>query len=674
MPDSSEYDVRELTDLVLPYDVTTKELANASPRIVDGLNMYVTLGGKLSLAPGLSDVGADVLPGRCDRLVLYETIETPPKIFVLASVDIAGSWGVYYMRLDASSAWTSLGTLRDQNISRRPHEMSVAGGRVYIKAFPDSSSDKYGSIIFDGSGSTPHVYPWGLPSPTLAARINATSWSASTNPMTVYLGWQYVYCWVSITGQYSNRSPLESDPSATSNTGPRTNVKPQVYPYGHADTTNIPYIAIFRTTDGGGTFYFLDQIANTGAGYIAYEDNRRVPTTTDDPKTDMQLDTSNIAPSLTTNTVPPPVGPKHVIGTDTVEVSSKIAYYARRFWYGIGTRLYFSGQEEILNGVPEESWPSPNGFRGNYFILRGQIRMLQETNSGLYVITSNEILRVTGQDLTNFNINQIVSDTAGAAGHPHAITTYRDTVVFLSSDLQVVSVSTAQYPQVLSVPLGSSIRDLLTSNTEVIMDTFSRDGNAWLVVAVVNRSSPSGTKFFVYDTVRGIWFTPWGKHVSCFSFGRLRENDARNHLVCTTWDLATARLCVLDFDAFSNLDQAYAPTFTTNLFMVPSGNHINALRQPAHHPMLSFLMTERTKFTGDIDPVLQYRLDEFSGTIYTGTPKDPPFIKQRDSYNVKWYPVQQVVQRAQIKISKAYVTEKFEIQTLGFVFQSEAGS
>jgi len=461
---------------------------------------------------------------------------------------------------------------------------------------------------------------------------------------------------------------LENDPAQqSSDTGAFTDKKPQTVVQGHADTTNFPYIGIFRTTDGGGTFYFVADIANTGAGGINYTDCHRVAGTTNDPKTDMQLDTSNIAPSMVSNTVPPPTS--KVIGVDSVEPSTNIAYFARRIWYGI-QRVYFSGQEEILNGIPEESFPSPNGLRGNYYFFRGQPRILKETRSALYLINSDELLQIRGENLSNFQAISVHVGIGAAYGQPRAAASYRDAVFFLTADLQIAMVSGDSAPVVFSPPLGNELRSLIGSNVDVETKIFTRDGLLWLVVAVIDKTTSANTRLFVYDIQRNLWFTPWEKKVSAMDFGRLRETDWNQYLVVLTWDGTTSYLTILDFAVQSDLGTAYTWDLTTNLFTVPSGNHVNAVRQPAVRPMVGYITTERTKFSGDSDPMVSYRLDEFSGAMTAVTGVDPLFSSQHASYVEKWYPIDKVAYRVQMKIEG---TGKADIQNIGFVFQPEAG-
>ena len=672
MPDTHQYDVRYLDDLALPYDRVTRELSDAAPRLVDGQNTYITLGGKLARRPGISSLGI-TSTWRVDRLVIYETLDNPSHIYIFGSLFNPASsvWVLCHIEYGVHTAWQQTTTFRNANASTRPHEMLVCQGKLYVKGFPLPAGDKDGAIIIDGSGGTIKVYPWGLPAPTVPARTNdPATWSASANPVTVNFGWQYVYAWKSATGQYSCRSPLERDPAQRpSTTGPFTNKKPKVTVQGYADTASVPNIGIFRTTDGGGSFYFLEDIPNTGAGSIVYEDNHRVPTNTNDPKQDVQLDTSQVAPSLTSNLAPPPVDTSKTWGVDPVEPSTGMAYYARRIWYGI-RRLYFSGQEEILLGNPEECFPGANGIRGNYYLFQTPPRLLCPTKSALYVVTANELIAIVGEDRTNFR--PIVIDTVGAvADQPHAICSHGEVVYFLSNDLQVYAVA-GNKTAIISQPLGAELRDAVTSTTDVEFNIYSRDGVQWLLITVFDRFSVTA-KTFVFDIEREIWFTPWTAPVSASVFGRFNKNDMRPYLLCATWNGSQSALGVLDPAATTDNGLTYSVNITTNLFRVPAGGHLHQLSAPAYAPMLAYVVMERTKFAGDTNPTVSVRLDEFSGTTTTLTPSNPPYITQRSSYNVHWYPIQKVCQRIQLLVSTTG-SDRFELQTIGFIFQPGLGA
>ena len=152
--------------------------------------------------------------------------------------------------------------------------------------------------------------------------------------------------------------------------------------------------------------------------------------------------------------------------------------------------------------------------------------------------------------------------------------------------------------------------------------------------------------------------------------GRYKESSGLRKIVWANHDSSTASFNLLET---ASTTQSYTANFETNPFEVPAGNHINLLRRGGHHPMLAYLVTERTKFGGDSNPTVQHLLDEISGSYDTPTASDPPFVTQPSTVTMTWWPVQEVCRRVKMKVT-TQATGQFELQNVGFVFQSEAGA
>jgi hypothetical protein len=571
--------------------------------------------------------------------------------------------------------------------------MLVTNGRVYIRSFNTSNAHAYpAAIIFDGSGASPTVYPWGLTREKYALQLTASgTWPATTGgaTVTVRLGWKYAVCFKSLTGQYSSRSelviPLSPSGEVVNDTGPLANVKPQMLiraPYDgdlYADKA-----VIFRTMDGGGTYYFLEEIDCPASLSVTYTDEHGENGTTNRPKYDNQLDTSNIAPSPVSNLPPPcyanPNGddyPTYLGGIP--DTTSNMEAYAGRIWYFIGNRLYFSGNEEILNGVPEESFPAPHGIKGNYYVVKGQGRQLRRVRDALYYTTSNEVGWIRGTDRSTLTLNAI--DTIGGAyKYTHASAAFRDIFFYLTADHQVAGVSYGNAPQIISKPLGTELRNAIApigayyAARDVQFEVYVRDGNFWLVIAVINLLDPADTKIFVYDLERQIWFPPWKKPVYAITSGLYRENDANTYLIAAIQNGSTTATTVLHENEYKNHSTTFSGFATISAQAVPAGNHINDLRKRAHNPMLSYLVLERTKFDSDTEPTVSYRLDEITGAFTNVTAQPPPYLAQATTYRINWYPIQEVCQRVYMKLTLNNEERAFEAQNLGFVFQPEAGA
>lgn len=178
MSANTQWDNLQFNTLDLPYNRILGELSEER-RFVRGNNMCVTLGGKLIRRPGTLNIANTSLSRRIDRLWLYETLDTPPRVYLVASVYNSSTtrWELYYIRLsDITPTWTLFTSTRDCNNSTRPHEMVVSRGLAYIKGFPSAaSSEKLGTIIFDGSASGPRFMLWGLLGPTTPARVKGAT-------------------------------------------------------------------------------------------------------------------------------------------------------------------------------------------------------------------------------------------------------------------------------------------------------------------------------------------------------------------------------------------------------------------------------------------------------------------------------------------------------------------
>ncbi len=690
MATSNQFDVTALKDLDLPYDLATKELEDETPRIVGGNDLWITQSGVMRRRPvfTLGDFsGITAQANRVDRLWVVESLETPPKVYILASIyhAVNDDWEIYFVRLDAGTpptAWTLMTNLRDLNDSTRAHELIKANGLAYIMGFPASgSSEKLGTVIFDPTDETTTF--WGLLGPTVPAKVTSSGgWSASTNTFDIGFGWKYSYSYKTKLGQISNRSPLAFLAGETSNTGVFSDLKPEFTYAGHADTTNVPNIVIWRTTDGGGNLIKLDEITNPGSGSQTYVDDQRDTSTPGDPQTDFQLNADDFAPSLTSNSAPPRTVFPNVLGTDPPQPTTPLAFFANRIWYGIGNILYFSGQEEILNGIPFESFPSSTtGTRGNFFKLNDPIRNVIATNEALYVFTSRDVFWLRGFDRSSLQIRPLITDIGMPQGQPRARTALREVVAFLTQDNQIALLRGAEFESI-SFPLKNTIEDELNTSGETVSVSIVPHvtaTNVLLSVIFSHQTTPANSKVFTYDLTRRKWNTPWSVPITAALSDIVRETDVKRQFVAALHEGSSFN--VTEWDEVSNTDRlpvtaanTFAVDFQTNPFRVSAGNHLNVLREPAHHSVLAFLQVERKAFSGDADPTVAYRLDEISGSFTNVTGVDPPYVAQTTTIINKWFPVQLTCRRAALSVTKAAEDKSFEIQGLSFIFQPEAGS
>jgi hypothetical protein len=672
-----------LDDLRLPYDRFAKKL-DGKPRLVAGSsNVYPSQNESLRKRGGFGDsaLTGKTLSGRVDRLGSYRTFDD--KVYLIASVfnDTAPAneqWAMYYLRLDPGGAgtWTLMPNVRGMNESSTAHEWTTARGKVYIKGFPKSGVDLLGSVIFDGSGATPSTHFWGLLGPTVPAAPTAQgTWGASPQSVTVRVGWTYVYTWVTDTGHESPRSPAETDPSASSSsTGTVTNLIPRVNVKGHPDTTRVPTVRIYRSSDGGGSYRFVEDITNTGDVTILYIDD----SVSGNPVPDARLDPSNVAPSVTSNATPPAVDAPEVTGVDEIEPSTPPVYWRGRIWYGLGSTLFFSGDEEIRKGIPLEAFPT--GFFGNFFPFESKVLYLMPTEEALYVVTEGGTEAIVGRFRDEFTPITIQSAVGGALDHPMGSEALGNAVYWITQDFRVVE-AVGRSVVAISPPLGTDLIDAEAAGAELALGHHLANGIVWLVAAAIDRTDPTNSKLWMFDPVERIWSPPWsGAQVTALNYGRYRETDKVPTFTAALWVAGSPGTAAVGryqdavyTDALPGSgDAGYAFAAETNLLGPPPGNQLNSLMVPGLQTSVS---QARLEWQGSpTAPTFGYATDDSSGAVTTVTGANPTHTANDSvGYTTKFYDIDQAGQRAKVKVSRGVDTEEFILESIVISWEPRQG-
>lgn len=776
------WDSIELPTLDIPYNRIEGELQD-DPRFVRGKNTYVTFGGKVCRRPGTVALPTPTFNGyRVDRMWSYETLDAPSIVYIVVSAlnMSTGFWEVWYQRQIATPvAFQTAGTYRALNQSTAPHEACVQRGLLFIKGYPgSSSSEKLGTVVFDGTGGTVVIKPWGSLGPTTPATLSSSAvgtittsgginasassvvvnisagtlpsapfviqidfeqiqvgsasgtsgsvtlssltrayngtvaathqqnaiviyrgWSASAHVFTVNQGWQYSYAWKEISGQYTNRAPLQTNPDALpSNTLPFFNQIPVITVQGTADTTNFPSIGIFRTTDGGGTYYWLTDVTNTGAGNITFTDNLLVSAAGNaDPQPDTVLDAGDVGPSPTDHSPPPTVLSPLVTGVATPALSSPIASYQGRLWFGIGNVLFFSAQEEIEMGVPEESWPS--GLNGDFFRFQYPITNVAATTNYLYVFTLKATYVISGTNLQTFAAQPILTNVGFPYGMARAIDVFNDSVVFLSHDYRIIILSDSQpsSPIILSDVLSTDIVDAINAGSVFDIKYFGDLDKELIVVTGHSQASPSNSEQWVYDikkslkmTMQGgvfgvkkhFWNLPWTYPSTAMMSGRISETSAQRRLVFFSFDgVSQGAFARIDPTLQTSQDYTYAGTDNYDIDMVfslsrvPAGDHVNQRRQAKVTPVVYSISFERTAFAGDDDPSFYWFADDlWTDPISVNVSEDPARRPPSKGYKTMEFPIFNVAQRIGWELTKLQSGDRFELQNMIITFAPDQGA
>jgi hypothetical protein len=348
-------------------------------------------------------------------------------------------------------------------------------------------------------------------------------------------GYQYVFCYYNAnTGHVSSPTPVSNlikpDSSHSVQISLTASTDPQV--------TNIK---LFRTTDGGGGIYYelpTSPYPNTTANVV-------------DSAPDTQLQISSIAPTATFNDPPTP-------GRNCV-------YFSGRIWMWNGNKVYFSGLEEIVQGVPEESFPS--GVAGNYWAFDEPVTSLGVAGSGtsqtLVIFCGGRMYGIVGNTLDTFQ-RYIISNRRGT--RCNVVASLGGMVAWFDTSNQVWATDGSSLNE-----LSTDIRpDLIGFNPANITMTFHVSGRFhWLVMN--NGNQGSGNNLYIYDMDLNQWMPPWSVQSSVVYSG---ETSPGNYQLMSGWwvpgnQSAAVTMTTNVFTDFTNAGQiTYQPVIKTGLMAV----------------------------------------------------------------------------------------------------------
>lgn len=326
---------------------------------------------------------------------------------------------------------------------------------------------------FQGFSITMHPYSWSIDFMQITVSWLGgppVSVSGAAGTMTATAGYQYVFCYGnSNTGHISSPTP----PSLS--TGVFTNKASVSITLTASNDPQVNQIRLFRTTDGGGGTYFelpTSPYPNTSGAVT-------------DSAADASLQITSIAPTATFNDPPTPIrGP---------------VYFSGRIWGFTGNKVWFTGLEEINQGVPEESMPS--GIGGNFWAFDEPVQGLGVAGSGsaqtLGILCGGRLYGITGNTLDTFR-RFLVSNRRGCRSLT-TIASLGGMVAWLDSSNQIWATDGSSLNE-----LSGDIRpDLVGLNPTNCSMTFHVAGRFhWMVFS-------TGTKIFVYDMDLNQWMPPW---------------------------------------------------------------------------------------------------------------------------------------------------------------------
>lgn len=317
---------------------------------------------------------------------------------------------------------------------------------IFTTSLPDAMVGvPYSTGIGDGGGSPPYTLLY------TAGAITAQS------------GYVWGYTYTTEYGNESNMSPL-SDVSSLF-----TDQDVNVTVIASSDT-QVNGINIYRSTDGGSQDPAIMRIVTSLPN---------VTTTYTDSTPDIFLG-NQTGPAFLTNTPPSPM--KGFIWSNG------------RIHGSINATQYYTGLEEISNGIAEECVPS--GLDGNYYKWPAEVGGLAATPNGVDVGLSSQYWQISGDSLDTFR-KALLVDKVGTR-NPNNVISVGTTVFWIDTSKQIWSSTDGE--------IGEPIRtDLMNIDMAQTFITYHKSKlYNWLCVLDALNS-----KLLIYDLDLDQWNTPW---------------------------------------------------------------------------------------------------------------------------------------------------------------------
>ena len=397
----------------------------------------------------------------------------------------------------------------------------------------------------------------------------------------------------------------------------------------------VDEIHVYRSTDGGGGTYF--EITNS-----PFTNSNQ---TINDVTADENL-SSNTAPGPTSNDPPP--------------AAKGFVYFANRIWMFVDNRVWYSGWEEIINGVEEESVPS--GEDGNFWEFDNEVTGLGVTSEMVLVFTANRLYKIEGDERDLFQ-RTILFERIGC--RERATITSMGRVVGWLDTADNINVTDGFSLDVISRKRDAdgdtiwTIEPDLTGidHTQASM-TFHNDGDRkWLLLL-----DGEDSILRVYDFDNEIWMVPW-----TVGGGAIHSGETS----LGAFDLLlghTSKKCLKVGTAYQDDGTNFAADLTSSLFRV--------VTTPGKRGVLEYLSVESgtrlpqtiSALTDD-DPVLSAS----SFAISSSNEKDPGRTQGLNLREQWAYFSRPPARRVSVKLEWPSENQNFQLYSLSFATLQDFG-
>ena len=379
-----------ITDLRIPYK-SFNSAVSTDLAFQDGANVLTTIPGYLEKRPGFATVAVPgTFTGTIKIIYLWHRVSgTETDYFAMVcSADSSKSY-VYKFQFGSDVSAVLIHTCTTSNT---PFYFVDSDQTCYF------GKDDVANEMWEYNGTT--LSKWGIAAPTVVPTV-----SLSAGSLDITVGWFYRYGYYnSSTGHLSTLS----DVSAC--TGAATSKQVGVGVTASTDA-QVDKIRVFRTTDGGSDDpSSMQELPNSPFA--------NTTTTITDTAADTDL-LDVFGPGFLQNDPPPAMKP--------------LCVSQNRIWGIAGSTLYYSGFEEIGNGVPEESFPS--GLDGNSRPYPSPLYGLAPTTTGVAIFSAKKIFGVDGDSLDTFRWGSILEKRG--TKFPTNVASVGGSIVWLDTSKQV---------------------------------------------------------------------------------------------------------------------------------------------------------------------------------------------------------------------------------------------
>jgi hypothetical protein len=346
--------------------------------------------------------------------------------------------------------------------------------------------------------------------------------TASSNGITAQTGYAYGQTFTSIYGHESSMSALSVSTGIFTDLAVQTNV------LSSADL-QVNGINLYRTTDGGDmdpeAMRLVASLPNVDASY-----------------TDSTLDIDlgfQTGPALYVNDPPQPL--------------NGFVWSNGRIWGKNGANTWFTGNEEITNGIPAECMS--DAINGNYYAWPSQVGGMAVTSNGVDIGLDEQFWQVSGDSLATFRKSKLLQ--GGGTRYPVNILSVGDNVYWIDTSKQGWSSSDGEF--------GDNIRPDLASLTlsQAFIGFHKSKLFNWIYVLDAVRSI-----LYVYNLDLNQWNTPWlfGGRMTAITSGELTEGNIE---LIAAFD--GGHVMYLDPDLFDDDGTLYRDTVVSNLLAIVPG-------------------------------------------------------------------------------------------------------